>query len=176
MRLGAVANVITVDGPADIQRVGQQRVVVVSAEPRSGDLAVRATAQRMLDEIAHPPGVRSFVGGQNEEMEGSFQSLVSTDFGTDFGLFGDGLALESLIHPLSIMLTIPLRWWARSIALWATSTAISVVVFIGLILLVGIVVNNAIVLVDRVNELRRQHGLTKDAALKEGQRSDYGPF
>ena len=50
------------------------------------------------------------------------------------------------------------------------------VVFIGLILLVGIVVNNAIVLVDRVNELRRQHGLTKDAALKEAQRSDYGPF
>ena len=42
------------------------------------------------------------------------------------------------------------------------------VVFIGLILLVGIVVNNAIVLVDRVNELRRQHGLTKDVALKEG--------
>ena len=73
---------------------------------------------------------------------------------------------ESLIHPLSIMLTIPFAMVGVVIALWATSTAISVVVFIGLILLVGIVVNNAIVLVDRVNELRRQHGLIKDAALK----------
>ena len=75
---------------------------------------------------------------------------------------------ESLIHPLSIMLTIPFAMVGAVIALRVTSTAISVVVFIGLILLVGIVVNNAIVLVDRVNELRRQHGLTKDAALKEG--------
>ena len=66
------------------------------------------------------------------------------------------------------MLTIPFAMVGAVIALWVTSTAISVVVFIGLILLVGIVVNNAIVLVDRVNELRRQHGLTKDAALKEG--------
>ena len=75
---------------------------------------------------------------------------------------------ESLIHPLSIMLTIPFAMVGAVIALRVTSTAISVVVFIGLILLVGIVVNNAIVLVDRVNELRRQHGLTKDAALKKG--------
>ena len=49
----------------------------------------------MLDEIAHPPGVRSFVGGQNEN--GRFISIaaVSTDFGADSGLFGDGIALSS---------------------------------------------------------------------------------
>ena len=170
VRLGAVANVITVDGPADIQRVGQQRVVVVSAEPRSGDLAsAAATAQRMLDEIAHPPGVRSFVGGQNEEMEGSFQSLqLALILALILVYLVMASLFESLIHPLSIMLTIPFAMVGAVIALWVTSTAISVVVFIGLILLVGIVVNNAIVLVDRVNELRRQHGLTKDAALKEG--------
>ena len=170
VRLGAVAKVITVDGPADIQRVGQQRVVVVSAEPRSGDLAsAAATAQRMLDEIAHPPGVRSFVGGQNEEMEGSFQSLqLALILALILVYLVMASLFESLIHPLSIMLTIPFAMVGAVIALWVTSTAISVVVFIGLILLVGIVVNNAIVLVDRVNELRRQHGLTKDAALKEG--------
>ena len=170
VRLGAVANVITVDGPADIQRVGQQRVVVVSAEPRSGDLAsAAAIAQRMLDEISHPPGVRSFVGGQNEEMEGSFQSLqLALILALILVYLVMASLFESLIHPLSIMLTIPFAMVGAVIALWATSTAISVVVFIGLILLVGIVVNNAIVLVDRVNELRRQHGLAKDAALKEG--------
>ena len=170
VRLGAVANVITVDGPADIQRMGQQRVVVVSAEPRSGDLAsAAAAAQRMLDEIAHPPGVRSFVGGQNQEMEGSFQSLqLALILALILVYLVMASLFESLIHPLSIMLTIPFAMVGAVIALWATSTAISVVVFIGLILLVGIVVNNAIVLVDRVNELRRQHGLTKNAALKEG--------
>ena len=57
--------------------MGQQRVVVVSAEPRSGDLAsAAAAAQRMLDEIAHPPGVRSFVGGQILELGISLTDLV----------------------------------------------------------------------------------------------------
>ena len=178
VRLGTVARVETVQGPADIQRVGQQRVVIVSAEPRSGDLAAAADlAERLLAEIAHPPGVRSFVGGQNEEMEGSFRSL---QFALILALILVYLVMaslfESLVHPMSIMLTIPFAMVGAIFGLWATSTPISVVVFIGLILLVGIVVNNAIVLVDRVNELRREEGLSKDDALIAGAQQRLRPI
>ena len=178
VRLGTVARVETVQGPADIQRVGQQRVVIVSAEPRSGDLAAAADlAERLLAEIAHPPGVRSFVGGQNEEMEGSFRSL---QFALILALILVYLVMaslfESLVHPMSIMLTIPFAMVGAIFGLWATSTPISVVVFIGLILLVGIVVNNAIVLVDRVNELRREEGLSKDDALIAGAEQRLRPI
>jgi len=169
VRLSTVADVIQGVGPADIQRVGQQRVAIISANVPDGDLATAAFRVReLLAEIPHPVGVKSRVGGQNEEMEASFQSLQ----------FALGLALimvylvmaslfESLLHPFIIMFTIPLAGVGAVLALAITGTSVSVVVFIGLILLVGIVVNNAIVLIDRVNGLR-ETGLSKQQALQQG--------
>ncbi|MFH1069565.1 MAG: efflux RND transporter permease subunit, partial [Candidatus Glassbacteria bacterium] len=72
---------------------------------------------------------------------------------------------ESLVHPLVILFTIPMALIGVALALRVTGTAISVVVFIGLIMLAGIVVNNAIVLVDYVNHLRRNVGLARRAAI-----------
>jgi len=72
-----------------------------------------------------------------------------------------------LLHPFIIMFTIPLAAVGAILALVVTGTSVSVVVFIGLILLVGIVVNNAIVLIDRVNQLR-ESGMSKYEALLEG--------
>ena len=74
---------------------------------------------------------------------------------------------ESLMHPLVIMCTIPLGLVGSGLALLLTGQTISVVVLIGLIMLAGIVVNNAIVLVDYINHLRRDEGLGKiDAVLR----------
>ncbi len=99
-------------------------------------------------------------GGQSEELDASIRSL----------LFAFGLAIflvylvmasqfESLLHPFVIMFTIPLAMVGAVMALWLDGSPISVVVFIGLILLVGIVVKNAIVLIDKVNQLREEgHG------------------
>ena len=70
---------------------------------------------------------------------------------------------ESLLHPLVIMFTIPLGLIGSTLGLLATGTTISVVVLIGLIMLAGIVVNNAIVLVDYINHLRRTEGMEKFA-------------
>ena len=76
---------------------------------------------------------------------------------------------ESLLHPLVIMFTIPLGLAGSITALALTNQRISVVVLIGLIMLAGIVVNNAIVLVDYINQLRRRDGMAKvDAVVRAG--------
>jgi hydrophobic/amphiphilic exporter-1 (mainly G- bacteria), HAE1 family len=82
---------------------------------------------------------------------------------------------ESLLHPFLILFTIPLALVGAVLALWLTGSTISVVVFIGLIMLVGIVVSNAIVLIDRVNQLREQ-GMEKRKALQQGARTRLRPI
>lgn len=169
IRLSSVAELVETLGPADIQRVGQQRVAIVSAISTDSDLAVAsAEVEEMLAEIGHPPGIKSYVGGQSEEMKTSFDSL---QFALLLALILVYLVMaslfESLIHPFVIMFTIPLAGIGAILFLLATATTVSVVVFIGFILLVGIVVNNAIVLIDRVNTLR-QEGFSRRQALIEG--------
>ncbi|HAW79933.1 MAG TPA: acriflavin resistance protein, partial [Balneola sp.] len=82
---------------------------------------------------------------------------------------------ESLLHPFIILFTIPLALVGAILALFITGTTISVVVFIGLILLAGIVVNNAIVLIDLINQLRAQ-GMDKYEAIIEGGKSRLRPI
>jgi HAE1 family hydrophobic/amphiphilic exporter-1 len=76
---------------------------------------------------------------------------------------------ESLLHPLVIMFTIPLALIGVVFVMRALSISISVIVFIGAILLVGVVVDNAIILIDSVNQLRRR-GMSRNDALVEGAR------
>jgi HAE1 family hydrophobic/amphiphilic exporter-1 len=82
---------------------------------------------------------------------------------------------ESLLHPFVILLTIPLALVGAVAALLLTRSPVSVVVFIGLILLVGLVVKNAIILIDKVNQLR-EVGVAKREALVEGARSRLRPI
>jgi HAE1 family hydrophobic/amphiphilic exporter-1 len=82
---------------------------------------------------------------------------------------------ESLLHPFVILLSIPLAAIGVALALWFTDTRISVMVFIGLIMLAGIVVNNAIVLVDLINQLRRG-GMDRSAAIREASRLRLRPI
>jgi HAE1 family hydrophobic/amphiphilic exporter-1 len=82
---------------------------------------------------------------------------------------------ESLLHPFVIMFTIPLALIGAVFALWITGSTLSVVVFIGLILLAGIVVNNAIVLIDFINQLREK-GMEKLEAIVEAGRSRLRPI
>jgi HAE1 family hydrophobic/amphiphilic exporter-1 len=82
---------------------------------------------------------------------------------------------ESLLHPFVILFTIPLALVGAVAALLLTGSPVSVVVFIGLILLVGLVVKNAIILIDKVNQLR-EAGVAKREALVEGARSRLRPI
>ena len=156
IRLGALADITLAAGPADIQRIGQKRVAVVSAHVEHGDLALGGEeALRLLTDIAHPRNVSSRISGQAEEMEASFESLqLALLLALILVYLVMASLFESLLHPFVIMFTAPLAAIGAVLAIYLAGISVSVVVFIGAILLIGIVVNNAIVLVDRVNRLR----------------------
>ena len=164
--LSAVADIRQTVGPSEIHRIGQERVAVISTNLRYGDLGEGAKAlQALIDQTQTPPGITIEIGGQSEEMQNSFRSLM---FALALGIFLVYLVMasqfESLLHPFIIMFSVPLASIGAVIALFVTGNTISVVVFLGMILLAGIVVNNAIVLIDRINQLRRE-GVDKQTAI-----------
>lgn len=174
--LEAVARVEVTEGPAEIRRADQERVAVISANLR-GDLgsAVRI-AQTIVSEVPLAAGTQAKVAGQSEDLEASYQSLM---FALALAIFLVYLVMasqfESLLHPFLILFSVPLALVGAVLTLWLTGTSLSIIVFIGLIMLVGIVVSNAIVLVDRVNQLR-SHGRSKRDALREAGRTRLRPI
>jgi len=177
VRLSAVAQVLSTEGPSEIHRVDQERVAVVSANLRYGDLGTAvANIEQMLAEAPLAAGVDVHIGGQNEELQASVNSLV---FALVLAIFMVYLVMasqfESLLHPFVIMFTIPLAAVGAILALKLTGSGLSVVVFIGLILLAGIVVKNAIVLIDRVNQLR-ENGVPKMQAVVDGSHERLRPI
>jgi len=177
IRLSAVADVLATEGPSEIHRISQERVAIVSANLRYGDLG--SAVAEVNDIVAKNPlaaGVKVRVGGQSEELDASVKSLL---FALGLAIFLVYLVMasqfESLLHPFVIMFSIPLAAVGAVLALKLTSSAISVVVFIGFIMLVGIVVKNAIVLIDRVNQLR-EAGVAKRDAIAQGAESRLRPI
>ena len=177
VELASVAEVISTTGPSEIHRADQHRVAIVSANLRDIDLgnAIREVESMVAkNPIGTDTGMH--IGGQGQELDESIRSL----------LFAFGLAIflvylvmasqfESLLHPFVILFTIPLALVGAVAALLVTRSPASVVVFIGLILLVGLVVKNAIILIDKVNQLREE-GMAKRTALVEGARSRLRPI
>ena len=166
--LDAVATVFVSQGPAEIRRVAQQRVAVITANLAYGDLgAATLEAGNIVSRLALPPGISVLVSGQSEEMQKSFESMR---FALVLAIFLVYLVMasqfESLIHPFVILFTIPLALVGAVIALFITGTTVNIVAFIGVIMLAGIVVNNAIVLVDLINQLRAQGKERYDAIVE----------
>jgi HAE1 family hydrophobic/amphiphilic exporter-1 len=166
--LEAVADIKVARGPAEIRRVAQERVAIITANLAYGDLGTAvAEAAAIIDRTPMPPGINAMVSGQSEEMESSFRSM---QFALALAIFLVYLVMasqfESLIHPFVILFTIPLALVGAVLALYVTGTTVNVVAFIGVIMLAGIVVNNAIVLVDLINQLQAQ-GKEKIAAIME---------
>ncbi|WP_278383672.1 efflux RND transporter permease subunit, partial [Alteromonas mediterranea] len=175
--LSAVADVYMSVGPSEITRVGQQRVALVSANLAKGKLdEAVAIANTVIDGTQLPLSLSASVTGQSEDMQSSFRSL---QFALALAVFMVYLVMasqfESLLHPLLILFAVPLAGAGSVYGLWLTNTPLNVVVFIGLIMLCGIVVNNAIVLVDRINQLRRQ-GLEKNVAIMQAAKTRLRPI
>lgn len=169
IRLLSIATVSAARGPAEIHRLQQQRAALITAnlEGRSLGAAVRAV-EDTLETMGHR-GLTSEIGGQNREMEVSFNSLR---FAVALAIFLVYLVMastfESLIHPFIVLFTIPLALIGVVATLLVTNTTVTVIVLIGAIMLVGIVVNNAIVLIDAINRYRRE-GMTKlEAVVRAG--------
>jgi HAE1 family hydrophobic/amphiphilic exporter-1 len=175
--LSSVAEIRVAEGPSEIRRADQDRVALIRANLAWGDLgAAVAEAEALLADVQLPYGLNMQITGQSEEMQQSFQSLL---FALVLAVFLVYLVMasqfESLLHPFVILLSIPLAAIGVALALWFTDTRISVMVFIGLIMLAGIVVNNAIVLVDLINQLRRG-GMDRSAAIREASRLRLRPI
>lgn len=175
--LSAVAKVEESIGPSEITRVDQQRVAIISADIQKGDLGEAVVeAQALLNQLKLPANLQAKISGQSEEMETSFRSLM---LALALAVFLVYLVMasqfESLLHPLLILFTVPLAAAGSVYGLYLTDTKVSVIVFIGLIMLAGIVVNNAIVLVDKINQLR-EAGTQKQEAITIAAHSRLRPI
>ncbi|NQZ08529.1 MAG: efflux RND transporter permease subunit [Algicola sp.] len=166
--LQSVATIVETQGPSEITRIDQQRVVLVEGQISYGGIGEAvAEAKKLLEEVRLPYGTNMQFGGQGEEMERSYSSLLMA---LALAIFLVYLVMasqfESLLHPFIILLSIPLAIVGVVMALLVTNTELSVVVFLGMIMLAGIVVNNAIVLIDKINQLRVA-GVDKTEAIIE---------
>lgn len=166
--LTTVASLEVAEGPAEIRRLNQQRVALISGNVEGRDLASVITEIRgVIAGNPMPIGFTAFLGGQSEEQAVAFQSMA---FAVLLAIFLIYLVMasqfESMIQPLIIMFSIPFSVVGVLLTLWLTRQSISVVVFIGVIILAGVVVNNAIVLLDCVNHLRAGGLTIRDAVIK----------
>lgn len=168
--LRAVADVQIVQGPAEIRRIGNTRAVLVTASTSGLDLGGSARAiEKSLADMVTPDDVVVQLGGQKREMD---EAQASMRFALLLALFLVYAVMasqfESWLQPLIILVTVPLAIVGVVFTLDWLEIPLSVVVFIGLILLAGIVVANAIVLLDRVNQTRAQGYRVYDALIEAG--------
>jgi HAE1 family hydrophobic/amphiphilic exporter-1 len=164
--LSAVADVKVNEGPSEIRRIDQQRSAVISANISGRDLgSVSNDLYNLLNNMEMPSDFTFDIAGQNKEMETSLNSLM---FALALAIFLVYIVMasqfESLLHPFIIIFTIPFALIGVILFLYLFNIPASIVVFLGLIMLAGIVVNNAIVLVDYINQLRVR-GLKKFEAI-----------
>ncbi len=176
--LAVVADLQVEMGPAEIRRIDQERVAIVSANLEGRDLseAVRDIEDE-LSAMAYPSDYNIRVGGQNEERERSFESMrLAIGLAIFLVYLVMASQFESLVHPFVIMFSIPFGLVGVILILLATGQSVSVVVLIGLIMLAGIVVNNAIVLIDYINTLRREQHIPKLEAIEQACRVRLRPI
>ena len=158
-------------GPSEVRRFDQTRTVPVLADVASGGLGAAIERVEAALAAAPPPtNVRVEVGGANEELRRSFRDL----------LFAFGLALllvymimaaqfESFTHPLTILFSVPLAVIGAVLALGLTGAGLNTMSLIGVVILIGIVVNDAIVKVDFINQLRGRGLAVREAILEAGR-------
>ncbi|WP_414662564.1 efflux RND transporter permease subunit [Horticoccus sp. 23ND18S-11] len=175
--LDSVATLTINEGPSEIRRVDQQRTALITGNIRGSDLStVSRDIVTAMETITFPPGFSYALAGQNQEMKTSLNSLLLA-FGLAVFLVYIVMAsqFESLVQPLLIMTTVPLAMIGVVLVLWLAAIPVTIMVYLGLILLVGIVVNNAIVLIDYINTLRGR-GVAKVEAIVEAGRARLRPI
>ena len=163
--------------PTTLQRDDQSRLMTVSASIFGRPLsAVMAEVAAALATIDIPPGISVQFGGDVQEMQEAFGDLGVALVLAIFLVYAVmAVQFESFRHPFTIMFSVPLAAIGVVFGLVVTGTPLSVPGFIGLIMLAGIVVNNAIVLVDYVNRLRAE-GMERTEALVQAGRTRLRPI
>lgn len=168
IELGTVAELLPGESLGEIKRISQQRAIVITANMTGRDLgSVTKDIRAVIETVPLPQGVTVSLGGQNEELESSLGSMkLALALAVFLVYLVMACQFESLLHPIIMLITVPLGAIGVVLALLLTSTPLSVVVFLGCMMLAGIVVNNGIVLVDCINQFRAR-GMEKTVAVRE---------
>ncbi|MGB5747948.1 MAG: efflux RND transporter permease subunit [Desulfobacterales bacterium] len=171
----ALRNVVVTEasrGPILIDRKDQQRRVTVQANVAGRDLgSVALDVQTLLDQIPRPVGYDLTVAGKFEEQQKAFRELViSLVLALVLVYMVLACQYESLRDPLVVMFSVPFAAVGVLVTLFITKTTLNVQSYIGCIMLGGIVVNNAILLVDQAGQLVRDGMGTREAVSEAGRR------
>jgi HAE1 family hydrophobic/amphiphilic exporter-1 len=164
-------------GPTEIQRKNQERIIRVTAEPEAALSEALAAVNSRLSEVAVPPGMRVGFGAEAEEQARAFSQLQMMLILAVILVYAVMASqYESLRDPFIIMFSVPLAAIGVVLALKLTGTTFSLQAYIGVIMLAGIVVSNAILLVDYTNILRRRDHVPLRKAVETAGRTRLRPI
>jgi multidrug efflux pump subunit AcrB len=174
-RVAALENVVELKhilSPIQLERKYQQRIIHVTANTSGRDLgSIAAEIEEKISKMKIPEEFTVTLKGARLEQQEAFRNLI---FALALAILLVYMVLASqfasLLHPFLIMFSVPLGFIGVIWALFVTGNTLSVVSFIGIIMMVGIVVSNAIILIDYINRLRKEEGAElKDAIIRGGR-------
>jgi HAE1 family hydrophobic/amphiphilic exporter-1 len=169
--LGDIADVELVDGPVAMTRIDGQRAATITAKPKGDNTgAVSADLTAKLNALKLPEGATASIGGVSEDQDEAFASLGLAMLAAIAIVFMLLVAtFRSLVQPLILLISIPFAATGAIGLLIVTGTPLGVPAMIGMLMLIGIVVTNAIVLIDLINQYRRQGYGTVEAVIEGGR-------
>lgn len=160
-----------VEGPNEIRRENQEREIILTATIKGKKLSqVLPAVEQLIQRFDLPADYRIVFGGEREEMTTSFRSLILAFLMAVLLIYMIMAAqFESLLHPFLIMSTVPMGLVGTILLLFLTGQSINAISIIGTIVLIGVVVDNAIVEIDYINQLRREGKNLREAVLEGSQ-------
>jgi HAE1 family hydrophobic/amphiphilic exporter-1 len=177
VKLGDIADVKLVDSPVSMTRIDGQRAATITAKPTGDNTgAVSADLQAEINGLTLPAGATAEIGGVSEDQDEAFANLGLAMLAAIAIVFMLLVAtFRSLVQPLILLVSVPFAATGAIGLLVATGTPMGVPAMIGMLMLIGIVVTNAIVLIDLINQYRAQgHGVVE--AVVEGGRHRLRPI
>ncbi len=169
--IGQIADIEFDNSPTQISRMNQVRTISVNSDIIDRDLgSIVADIEKALEKYPLPDGYSYEFSGEQEQMQEAFSGLI---FALLLSLIIVYMILasqfESFLHPFTVMMSVPFALSGGFIGLFITGKALSMPAFIGIIMLAGIVVNNAIVLIDYIEQLRAKGMNRNEAIIKAGK-------
>lgn len=176
IRLSNIAKVYEVKGPIDIERRNRERVVRVESNTYNRSMGkVTADIKKEIAKITIPSDIMINLGGEAEEQAKAFKDLtLLLILGISLVYMVMAAQFESLLDPFIVMFAMPFTFTGVILGFILTGTTLSVVTFLGIVMLMGIVVNNAIVLISYINILRAR-GLSMFEAVTVGGKERLRP-
>ncbi|MFE7572596.1 efflux RND transporter permease subunit [Streptomyces sp. NPDC057539] len=177
VKLGQIADVKLVPGPVSMTRIDGSRAATITARPTGDNTgAVSASLQSKIDALDLPAGATASIGGVSADQDDAFGKLALAMLAAIAIVFMLLVAtFRSLIQPLILLVSVPFAATGAIGLLLLTGTPMGVPAMIGMLMLIGIVVTNAIVLIDLINQYRSQ-GLGVVEAVVEGGRHRLRPI